>query len=456
MAVTMARAAPELATSRFDDGSQVDTAVLGTRLPVVLVHGLGGSAEGWDRFLRAYEQEPAWRSAFKPYSFRYSSSTADVLADPAAPRTISGLGAALRDAMQDFHDKPTGAPHFGFGTRRVIVLAHSMGGLVARSMMQEHAFRDGQRGGQKVLHLITLGTPHHGTPLADAGIVLGQRVLAELDDTYTGFVRELTWTNFDGLDMFGGRCNPWLAQLNNYAPSTGASYGRCGNVPANPLPGYYEKIITYGTNALQGKDTDLGGVGVYKPGSDSSLDFPHGYLLRAFGRSYPNDGVVPMISAQFNGATLWLRREAFDCDHRYIRRGYPEFVRSSTATYTDWAFCAGTGSAVSYPSGTSGGYAVSGSILGVAGGIIDTITTVSEIERVFDWAEQARASLLQPSGATTELSGAGYYYRYYPQTQAYVGVKGGNVYFLGLATNFQLVFVGALADFVGAAKAAGL
>lgn len=455
MAATLAGAAPELATSRFDDGGQADAAVLGTRIPVVLVHGLGGSAEGWDRFLRAYAQNPHWRSAFKPYSFRYSSSTADVLADPAAPRTISGLGAAFRDAMQDFYDKPSGAPHFGFGAKRVIVLAHSMGGLVARSMMQEHAFRDGQRGGQKVLHLITLGTPHHGTPLADAAIVLGQQALAELDDTYFGFLHELTWTNFDGLDMLGGRCNTWLAQLNNYAPSTGAAYGRCGAVPANPLPGYYEKIIAYGTGALQKKDTDSGGVGVYKPGSDSSLDFPHSYLLKAFRHSYPNDGVVPMISARFDGATLWLRREAFDCDHRYIRRGYPEFVRSPAATYSDWAFCAGTGSAASYASGTSGGYAVSGSILGIAGGIVETITAVSEIERAFNWSEQAHAWLLQPAGAATELSGGGFYYRYYPATQAYLGVKDGNVYFMGRATNYQLVFVGTLADFLGQAKAAG-
>jgi triacylglycerol esterase/lipase EstA (alpha/beta hydrolase family) len=456
IAATGAGAAPVLSTSTFEDGTQVDTAVVGTRVPVVLIHGLGGSTDGWDRFLHAYQQNPSWRAAFKPYSFRYSSSTADVLADPTAPRSLTGLGGALRDAMQGFYDKPASAPDFGFGAKRVIVLAHSMGGVAARSMMQEHTFRDGQRGGQKVLHLITLGTPHHGTPLADTALVLGLSV-SELNDTYIGFVNDMTWTNFDSLNMSGGRCNPWLAQLNNYAPSGGASYGRCGTVAANPLPGYYEKIITYGTNDLQGKNDVSASVGVYKPGSDSSLSFPHWYLESAYARSYPNDGVVPMISAQFNGANVWLRREAFDCDHRYIRRGYEEYVVSPTATYTDWAFCNATGSGVSYPSGISGGYAVSGSIFGVAGGIIETITTVSEIERVFNWAEQAHAGLLQPSGAATELlSGSGFYYRYYPTTDAYVGVKDGNVYFLGRASNYRLLLVGTLADFLGQAKLAGL
>lgn len=74
MAGTLATAAaPALFPSQFNGGTQVDTAVLGTRIPVLLIHGLGGSTEGWEPFLRAYEQNPAWRSAFKPYTFRCSA-----------------------------------------------------------------------------------------------------------------------------------------------------------------------------------------------------------------------------------------------------------------------------------------------------------------------------------------------------------------------------------------------
>ena len=456
MVATLAAAAPPvLAPSQFNDGAPVDTAALGTRIPVLLVHGLGGSTEGWENFLRAYAQSASWRSAFKLYSFRYSSSTAEVTADPSAPRTISGLGAALRDAMQGYYDRPATAPDYGFGGKSVVVLAHSMGGLVARSMMQEHVFRDGRRGGEKVLHLITLGTPHHGSPLSDAGLVLGRQTVSELDDSYFGFVAETAWTNYDGLDMAGGRCNPWLAQLNNYAPATGGNYGRCGNVPASPLPGFYEKIIAYGARTLQSPDLDLGRIGVYKPGSSASLLVPYTYLYSGFGRTYANDGVVPMISAQFEGPVLWRRNEAFDCDHRYIRRGYPEFVRTATSTYTDWAFCAATNNAASYASGTSGGYAVSGSIFGVPGGIADTIRTVSEVERAFNWTELAFAGYLQPSAQTTGITGA-FYYRYYPTSGAYLGVTGGNVYYLGPASGNQLLLLGTLADFVGYAQGAGL
>jgi hypothetical protein len=454
MAATLARALPlALFPSTFGDDSQVDTAVLGNRIPVIFVHGLGGGSDGWNSILRAYEQNPAWRGAFKPYSFNYPSTQTEVTADPNAPRTITALGAAMRDAMQGYYDKPAAAPDFGFGNKRVIVVAHSMGGLVARSMTQEHVFRDGQRGGQKVLHLITLGTPHHGTQLSDAAIQLGLQTVSEIGDGYSGFVAQTTWTNFDGLDMPGGQCNPWLAQLNNYAPSTGATYGRCGSVPANPLPGYYEKIIAYGARSLQSPDQQLG-TGVFKPGSSSSLFISYAYLHDGLSRTYQNDGVAPMVSAQFSGTSLWQRSEAFACDHRYMKNGYPEFVRTATATYTDLAFCAGTSSDASYASGVSGGFAVSGSILGVPGGIFETIKSASEIERVFNWGEKAYDGYLQPAGATTDIW-SGYYYRHYPSTNAYVGVKEGNVFYQGPASNGEIVLIATLANFLAQAQAAG-
>lgn len=454
MSSLVAALAPELAPARFNDGTEVDPGAIGTRVPVLLVHGLGGSNEGWESFLRAYERNPAWRGAFKPYTFRYSTDAAEVAADPSAPRSIPAVAGALRDAMQAFYDRRTEPPHFGFGGKRVIVLAHSMGGLVARSMMQEHVFSDGQRGGQKVLRLVTLGTPHHGSPLMDAGLALGLNTIAELSDTYAGFLAQLTWTNYDGLDMFGGRCNPWLAGLNNYAPATGGRYGRCGTVAANPLPGYYEKIIAYGTGALQDRDVDTGSPGVYKPGSPTSLRLTSQYLLGAYGRRYPNDGIVPMESAQFAGAPLAQRRAAFACDHRFIKRGYPEVVRTADSVYVDTAFCAADGSAPTTPSGVPGGYAVAGSIFGDPGGIVEIIRTAASAERVFDWAEQAYPGHLQPAGAGSELWG-GYIYRWYPATRAYVGVRDGNVYYMGPASNGDIQFMGTLADFVARAQAAG-
>ena len=46
------------------------------------------------------------------------------------------------------------------------IIGHSMGGLIARQYIQFHG------GSERVKSLITLGTPHHGTPIAALGIGL--------------------------------------------------------------------------------------------------------------------------------------------------------------------------------------------------------------------------------------------------------------------------------------------
>ena len=49
------------------------------------------------------------------------------------------------------------------GARQVVLVGHSMGGLVARAWLAQH-------GGARVRQLITLGTPHGGTRLAHFGL----------------------------------------------------------------------------------------------------------------------------------------------------------------------------------------------------------------------------------------------------------------------------------------------
>ncbi len=46
---------------------------------------------------------------------------------------------------------------------KVIIVAHSMGGLVARAYLRDH-------GAARIAHVFTLGTPHHGTSLASFGV----------------------------------------------------------------------------------------------------------------------------------------------------------------------------------------------------------------------------------------------------------------------------------------------
>ncbi len=49
------------------------------------------------------------------------------------------------------------------GQDKIVILAHSMGGLAARAYLRDH-------GARHVSRVITLGTPHHGTALAHFGV----------------------------------------------------------------------------------------------------------------------------------------------------------------------------------------------------------------------------------------------------------------------------------------------
>ena len=56
----------------------------------------------------------------------------------------------------------------GTGQQQIIVIAHSMGGLVARGYLAAH-------GAARIAKLVTLGTPHHGTRTAAFGIGISAR-----------------------------------------------------------------------------------------------------------------------------------------------------------------------------------------------------------------------------------------------------------------------------------------
>jgi triacylglycerol lipase len=78
--------------------------------------------------------------------------------------------------------------------RRVNIIAHSMGGLDAR-------YAIGKLGlSSRVASLTTIGTPHHGTPLADHGVtwigdLLGARTLLERLGIASGAFYNLTTTH---------------------------------------------------------------------------------------------------------------------------------------------------------------------------------------------------------------------------------------------------------------------
>lgn len=84
----------------------------------------------------------------------------------------------VAQAMQRLRDATAGAP--------VIIVAHSMGGLVARAYLRAH-------GTVGVARVITLGTPHHGSALASFGPGLNAAQMCRSPRTgaESGWLREL-------------------------------------------------------------------------------------------------------------------------------------------------------------------------------------------------------------------------------------------------------------------------
>jgi pimeloyl-ACP methyl ester carboxylesterase len=110
------------------------------RLPVLLLHGYGANGGYWTHLARLLDAE--------------TTSHATVDLEPVIG-DIDGYVPLVEAAAQALCEA-TGKP-------KVIVVAHSMGGLVARAWLRRY-------GTAKAARIITLGTPHHGTRLASMGV----------------------------------------------------------------------------------------------------------------------------------------------------------------------------------------------------------------------------------------------------------------------------------------------
>lgn len=121
------------------------------RRVLLLVHGLCMSDGGWQRNGHDHGELLGRALGLAPVYTHYNSG-----------RHISDNGRDLADALEQLlADWPVPLDE-------IVILGHSMGGLVARSALAQAA-EAGQRWPQKVRQLVFLGTPHHGAPLERAG-----------------------------------------------------------------------------------------------------------------------------------------------------------------------------------------------------------------------------------------------------------------------------------------------
>lgn len=111
----------------------------GGRLPLLLVHGYQCNRGFW-LWMRRHLERAGWQVG--------TISLAPVFGD------IDGYVTQVARRIDEICAAA--------GTQRLILVGHSMGGLVARAYLRRH-------GNARVAKLITLGSPHHGSKLALMG-----------------------------------------------------------------------------------------------------------------------------------------------------------------------------------------------------------------------------------------------------------------------------------------------
>jgi RHS repeat-associated protein len=275
---------------------EVESSALGSRVPLVLIHGwnpggvnAGPLTDTWDPFISYYTSTPPLQAAYKLYRFNYSSNVVSI---DSLATTLGGSLISLSAA------DPT-----NFGAKPVVMMSHSMGGLIARAYMQGP-------GGDKVFKLITLGTPHHGTPMAngparDAAAISNPPMAAAINayDRLTGSISynadnrgDLRWDSYDQplLDYaaYPDERNSWLTNLNSTMT-------------------YDAAIISY--------------AGQLVPVVDCALAdrYCWGSVVLGGVFTLENDGVVPLKSAQFGGHGVLggIGRVMYGYNHSEIAKG---------------------------------------------------------------------------------------------------------------------------------------
>jgi pimeloyl-ACP methyl ester carboxylesterase len=195
---------------------------LRTRIPeatgklLVLVHGLCMNDLQWD--YAGYDHGEALRTdlGYTPVYLHYNTG-----------RHISSNGHEFADALERL------VQAWPVPLEEIVLLCHSMGGLVARSALDE-AFANASVWSKLPIRIIFLGTPHHGAPLERAGswvdmligispysapfVRLGKIRSAGIQDLRHGNLRDADWQDRDGDGLADGRTPmPLPKQVRAYA-----------------------------------------------------------------------------------------------------------------------------------------------------------------------------------------------------------------------------------------------
>ena len=161
------------------------------KVPVVLIHGLWGFPHQWDAVIKSLEADPDIQGQYQFWTFSYASGDS-------IPFSAHLLRQSLRKARRMFDPNRTDAAF-----DRMVVVGHSLGGILAKMMVQSSGSRLWQTVCERpiekiagppedcrflrevfcyeripeVRRIVFIATPHRGSPLA-SGLVrnLGIRI----------------------------------------------------------------------------------------------------------------------------------------------------------------------------------------------------------------------------------------------------------------------------------------
>lgn len=113
------------------------------KIPVLFVHGANGTPNGWQPFVDRLDH-----SRYQAWFFFYPSGL-----------RIDGIASALNTMIGSLHDN--------HGFKKMVVVAHSMGGLVSRAFILKNAVEDKQT---YIYKFISISTPWGGVNTAAMGV----------------------------------------------------------------------------------------------------------------------------------------------------------------------------------------------------------------------------------------------------------------------------------------------
>lgn len=128
-----------------------------SRQPVLLVHGYNSGPQTWNATTQAYLAKAGSSTCIALFDYSNYSSlwVTDSHIGPALAKTIQSLAAASKA---------------GGGSGKVIVVAHSMGGLATRCAAASSCNGGIQNIGADIAELISFGTPNQGSWLVGPGL----------------------------------------------------------------------------------------------------------------------------------------------------------------------------------------------------------------------------------------------------------------------------------------------